>query len=104
MKSLAKRVEAGAALLDREEPGWALRINLEKLNMDLPDYCILGQALGPGLLGVSGFDRGLRRFHLPTGVSYGFNLATTEGDAQWDELDRLWREEILKRRPSPEGP
>lgn len=38
-----KRVEAGAALLDKFIPGWAERINLKTLHLYSGDECILGQ-------------------------------------------------------------
>jgi len=39
-------VKRGAALLDTYEPGWADRIDLNALDMDFADQCILGQLYG----------------------------------------------------------
>lgn len=41
-----ERVERGAALLDRERPGWAQRIDCGALNIAYGCDCILGQLEG----------------------------------------------------------
>lgn len=46
MNTIAERVEAGAAWLDANRPGWVDRINLETLDMASPRRCILGQEYG----------------------------------------------------------
>ena len=44
-----KRVNIGAALLDKILPGWYKQINLKKLNMSDGSLCMLGQLFGAGV-------------------------------------------------------
>lgn len=96
--TIAERVEAGAAWLDLNRPGWVDRIDLETLDLGEPCRCILGQEYGeyqnmPDLLWESGLVH-----------PYGFNAAVFGTWAQrTDEFDALtaaWRELIERRRAS----
>lgn len=111
----------GANLLDEEYPGWADRIDLDRLNLSLADRCVLGQLYA----GVDdyryGYYAALDRFW-PEGrayakaraVTYGFTVAEPEGEwtdeetsvisAKFDLLEAEWRTLIAARRtPSYEG-
>src|SRR5215211_4856802 len=44
----AKRVVRGAALLDREAPGWERKIDLPTLDMSSTTACVVGQTVGFG--------------------------------------------------------
>jgi hypothetical protein len=46
MTTIAERVAAGAEFLDRNEPGWVGRIDLDQLDISSPCRCILGQVFG----------------------------------------------------------
>jgi hypothetical protein len=51
---LRERVARGAALLDERAPGWRRRIDWDAVDMSDCRACVLGQAVGLGLLDVSG--------------------------------------------------
>lgn len=96
--SIAERVAAGAGLLDEHAPGWADRIDIDRLNISLCSRCVLGQLYGDyfrGLdaipaIGTSGDEVGP--------ADYGF-FHTDEG---WfpedDELTAAWRALIEQRQ------
>jgi hypothetical protein len=44
--SYPKTIKEAAELLDSAAPGWARKINIDILDMNLPDKCILGQVYG----------------------------------------------------------
>jgi hypothetical protein len=39
-------VARGAELLDATRPGWAGKLNLDKLELEIPNRCVLGQLYG----------------------------------------------------------
>lgn len=43
MTTVAERVARGVALLDEVMPGWADRIDLLRLDIDVPAHCVIGQ-------------------------------------------------------------
>ena len=93
---LKARVERGAALLDAEQPGWAPRIDVVRLNMTSGSECVLGQ-LFPASNIDSGYAAGKRALGIAfpkTDVPYGFSLPQHQGDAR---LTPLWREAIEAR-------
>lgn len=86
-------VASGVAFLDEYVPGWADRINLERLDMVSHSWCIVGQlhieelvrskqALHDGILYPSSFG-----FDVPGGTDQGY-----------PELILAWRQVILARR------
>lgn len=88
-----ERVQAGAALLDARDPGWAQRLpRLSRLAQGAGSgaNCVLGQLYGhvwsgPGRLGIRVVDM----------EAYGF--------AEWErgqvgQCNAAWRREILERR------
>lgn len=46
-QEMARRVHDAALLLDAARPGWATRVDLDRLNLASNHDCILGQAYGP---------------------------------------------------------
>ena len=93
MGTIVERVQAGAALLDEKDPGWAIRLpRLSRLAVGAGSgaNCVLGQLYGH-------FWDGPRRL--------GIRLADAEdyGFAEWERgkvgaVNAAWRAEILSRR------
>lgn len=89
MESVEARVARGAAWLDVNKPGWERSIDLSKLNMPNPDWCICGQA-----------EAWLPHPDADQAVDCGFlSLSCEEGRerADYEALDRVWRL-LLKER------
>lgn len=96
-KSITERVEAGAAWLDEEQPGWIDLINLELLDNAHCNHDIVGQ--------VSGDNRDIFLDHYCLGtqdqIEYGFDsMYTSEGLRDWEfgKLDEAWTGLIAKRQ------
>lgn len=91
-----RAVSKGAALLDREQPGWSEVIDIAHLEMWHCRRCICGQIFGD-------LDAGLGHFGFSELESelHGFDVRTADceyfGDSAWMELGRCWREEIRRR-------
>jgi hypothetical protein len=45
-EKLRREVAAGVALLDKARPNWPSRIDSERLEMQNPRFCVLGQVYG----------------------------------------------------------
>lgn len=103
MADIQEAAERGAALLDKERPGWEKRINLELLKMNSCVMCILGQLFHD-------FNRGA--FQLNLGIDpepayedkaavdyYGFDGFQRRAD----EWNAAWVAEIKKRRGADEA-
>src|SRR6267378_6692445 len=88
--TIVERVAVGAAWLDTEKPGWVDRIDLEKLDLVDPDYCILGQEYG------SYFGAPLS---LAGRLDFGF-AADSESypSPEWDKLTSEWYRYITSHR------
>ena len=99
MSNAYDNAEAGAAVLDRERPGWAERINLEGLNMSIGDPaevhfdtcgCVLAQLYGT-------YDRGRAALGYPDSfqaVRLGFVSAFS---AEYPALDEAWTKLVKAR-------
>jgi len=92
-------VARGAELLDRIEPGWAARIGLGLLDMASCSRCVLGQVYGDYSFAHRVWDV------IDDGddaVAYGFEIrhrpTFAEDQDAWEDLERLWADEILRRR------
>jgi len=102
------RVGAGAALLDEFRPGWFREIDLDRLNIDSPGDCPLGQLYGEeGQTGLGPYWAGLRAVGVGYGsedaVRLGFAIAKgfkglEERQQHYAELTAAWRDEIIRRR------
>lgn len=91
------RVRAGMALLDKERPDWRDAINLDELDLQHCEKCILGQVFsnfmaGCRILGITGKAN-----------SYGFDVDWQMGvevsdevqeDAVWYAYKETWVQEI----------
>lgn len=90
-------VQTGAALLDRERPGWEQKIDSATLDLNTCTQCILAQVFGSYQAGVAALVPTLwfehRSNHLPWVFAHGFSVPT--GDP--NTLIPLWREEIASR-------
>ena len=92
---LMTRVARGAELLDRRKPGWAAKINLDRLAMNSCDDCLLGQLYG------NYFD-GKGRLRISLGCDLGFDaggiVEQRKGKAnEFDALAALWRRQVRSR-------
>lgn len=96
MDSNEQAVLKGAELLDRENPGWADKIDLEYLKLDSCLQCVLGQLYGDYREGKKklGLLSDLVTLPIPT-FEYGFNGNVVE-------LEEYWIREIKKRQTSKE--
>ena len=90
-------VLAGAEYLDSAVPGWADKIDPEKLDVGYPRDCILGQLFGWYIDGrrALGMDREAAR-------KFGFDvnrgaLPWQTVDQRYRRLNRHWREAIRLR-------
>lgn len=100
---IAKRVERGAALLDRERPGWEEDVDLGRLQMTSTCDCILGQIFGTYTSGFKELVRNLPSQFLFSSRDHGFTAdgAPTAPPAllgEWIDLGNAWAAEIERRR------
>lgn len=103
------RVAQGMALLDEKMPGWAERIDLERLDIASGTHCVAAQLSGEDnyyrgfhLLGITGRDRFEHGFMAESTceccndgltLPLGYNQ-----DTAYATLTRLWREAIEQRQ------
>lgn len=80
---------AGAALLDKREPGWYCRVRPDTLDINSLKNCVLGQVFGHYSTG-----RHLLGLSLDPSV-HGFD--TPGDDEDMLELEDAWREEVKAR-------
>lgn len=93
-------VARGVALLDAENPGWALRVDPDRLDMGSGSSCVLGQLYSAPSDRYMPFDVykiGLVALGLtPRGaVRYGFDVDCSD---DFPALERRWAEIIRERR------
>jgi hypothetical protein len=86
------RVSAGAVLLDEQRPGWYAQIDLQRLDMDSYDDCVLGQLFGS-------FEGGLETLDAVGLYIYNIGFAGVPGDPRevYELLGELWTREINLR-------
>lgn len=70
---VAEAVELGAKLLDENLPGWYSRIDLADLDIESPDWCILGQLYPSYKEGVNRLSSALSSLFNPS--KYGFDVS-----------------------------
>jgi len=95
-----KRVERGIAFLDKHVPDWHYRINLEQLEMEFSDYCILGQLYGD-------YHRGTAKLDLDEWQAYQYGFLPLV-QYKWDlgelfpwclrRLAKIWKDQIIQKR------
>lgn len=89
MTTIQERVEAGAAWLDANRPGWVDRINLETLALERCFDCVLGQIYGD----FCDRPEDLRG----RATDFGFDSGGLGRKAN-SELTAVWRDYITARR------
>jgi hypothetical protein len=97
-----KNVKRGAALLDREQPGWRDQIDLSTLNLSNGCFCVLGQVFGlyeEGLCFLWNTDVFYDSSTAENAVEHGFTIDISrmpfrdEEDA-WRALQEAWVKEL----------
>jgi hypothetical protein len=113
MEQARESVERGAALLDKIEPGWELKIDLAELNLSSSCRCVLGQLYGEYEEGCEilfdtnpAYDDNAGQVmtygFVVTGrwsrfVDVSFNLTTQWMSNYYGLLDELWIEQVKRR-------
>ena len=91
-----KEIENGVEFLNKVYPDWLSKIDLEKLNMDQPSNCILGQLYGNfyvarDILDMYDNDTNKMGFTVPIVLCYD------EHDIEkWDTLTKEWANKIVE--------
>lgn len=90
MDEMKARVQKGIALLDEKAPDWWVpgKVDLDALDMQYGDSCVLGQIYGDYLDGCLKLGISLQ------GSPYGFDLDTSRPDSEYRAYDRLWVDAI----------
>jgi len=118
MSSIAERVAAGAAVLDRHRPGWHRQIDLACLDARRDDYLdVLSQLYGDFEHGASALYEAANGsgaadvwgLTSPTSCwarDYGFDIDTPAWDVlgAYAELADQWRAEIARRQQANQAP
>lgn len=92
-------VDRGAALLDKHNPDWRTKIDVNKLDVMCGDYCILGQLYGgyaKGLSNLALYDKPGRIIH-EWADWYGFDILFDGYDdcgEIYTLLTKLWKEKL----------
>lgn len=114
------RAKIGATLLDVLRPGWAEKIDLERLLLSSCSACVLGQLFGDYSTGVEKLfaiaktdvsiygdsstpscltaDVGVDAAASKAGFVKGFQERHTVGYGYYPNLTEAWKKEVLKRR------
>lgn len=91
-EKMESRVVRGAEWMDTVRPGWAKSVKLDKVDLQLFDTCVLGQALSPEVSREL-CEKG------PFSLSHGFRLAGKEHSrSNYLKLSGLWAAEAEKRK------
>ncbi len=86
--TIQERVERGAALLDKERPGWFTRLDLKTHQLRSSDHCVLGQEYGF-------YGAGIVRLGLSTGEEHGFVAGSCSA---YTRLRSEWIKVVSERR------
>lgn len=97
MSTIRERVDAGAALLDREEPGWEDKIDLDTLKLHDPCRCVLGQVFGLYSTGARVLD-----LNIDASSDHAFEVSEYGKDS-YTGLTRAWKALIRARRAEAES-
>ena len=97
MSSAAQR---GALFLDKNQSGWWEKIDVNRLNMRVPEKCVLGQL-------YEGYRGGLRQLEITSRAKesrLGFRISRLGRllmlirRNSWGLLTKAWKQEIADRR------
>jgi hypothetical protein len=91
LPAIGERVAAGAGLLDRHEPRWWRQVDPARLDLADPAVDVLGQLYGQ-------FEVGLAILGEPDPVAHGFDLDSSDADADYQALTAAWQQAIWQRR------
>ncbi|MDB5194549.1 MAG: hypothetical protein JWN50_563 [Parcubacteria group bacterium] len=91
-RTIRRRVRRGAKRLDYVRPGWAKRIDVDRLDISYDKDCIAGQLEGS-------FGSGYHRLNLP-GDSIQNGMQCDRSMREHALLTRAWKEEVGERTPS----
>lgn len=95
-------VKKGATWLDNYHPGWAKKINIDELDMNNCNQCIIGQAV------CNYFDLYTKDTHAgwdyqaieDWAIDYGFQAPDGTDESQYQKfsnLETVWSDEVRKR-------
>jgi hypothetical protein len=90
-EEIDERVLDGAAMLDEHHPGWAAKIDVDKLCLKDCSSCVLGQVYGD-------YEDGLQILGRGNQYDLGFNMRNGEDEEGWALLQRHWEREIRSRQ------
>src|SRR5690606_23228961 len=88
-------IQDGLKLINQKNPEWFKKIDLDILDMNSVDHCILGQVYG-------GYEKGKQEIGIDNGIYYGFAPEYAYRDPQKCSLTQEWKEAILKLREEEE--
>lgn len=92
----------GIAFLDKEQPGWEWKIELEKLNLRNIYSCVCGQLFGnfwDKVLRKGDVQQANEKISLDRAKRYGFYIDEEyDGTATYDMLTKVWYGLIKKLR------
>lgn len=88
----------GARLLDSAMPGWASKVDAERLDQQTTKNCVLGQVYGDYWHGLDGLG-----LEFGGQFKYGFSMPYSTADFEkWQVLTDAWRAEVRSRQaPTP---
>ncbi len=96
--SMKKAANKGASLLDKHDPQWFEKIDLDTLDMNNCRNCVVGQLYGYYVESCE-----MLGFSLSDDYKYGFGLPPSV-TSSWKEYKdphyQIWRDIILERRLS----
>ncbi len=96
-EDVRRAVKDGAAWMDENHPGWAMKIDLSKLDMNNCFDCVIGQAVG------NYFDKiyqieGVDEYEADDwSIEHGFNAEDGDNPAEFHELEAAWTDEVIQR-------
>ena len=109
---ISERVARGVALLDRVEPGWFHRIDVNALDVSQYDRCILGQLYKDYRLGLSALgltqdeatEHGFQTRIFKTDDILSLILSMANATSDYPALTQEWRRviEILRQETATE--
>ena len=83
-----KEITKGIELLNKINPGWVDKINLEELDMSQADKCIIGQVYGDYCNYINGIEQDYRCDRLECGFTSEYHNRST----------KEWKEAIIRIR------
>ena len=98
MTTIRERIEAGAAWLDGEKPGWRDGIDKARLDLDYGNSCPLGQTFQGSSTGwINGYRAVVYGLHL--GEDWAYEHGFLPDDDEEGMLTQAWRDYLAE--PSP---